>query len=231
MAKNVELLLVENVENTGIVGDVVKVRKGFARNYLLPRKLATTPSAELVKQLAGKRADAERMLAEQRKEREALIQRLAGFELSMIRSCNDQGILYGAVTQHEIATALDAAGFKGIKDREVRIGGSIKRVDSYPITVKFNSELQTEIRLKIQADRPLEIKKSDELSAEFKAAVEAEGATPSEKRQKDKSARADQGGEAKAPAAEPEAKESKKADKAEKAPKAEKAAKGDKAKK
>jgi large subunit ribosomal protein L9 len=130
MAKNVELLLVENVENTGIVGDVVKVRKGFARNYLLPRKLATTPSAELVKQLAGKRADAERMLAEQRKEREALIQRLAGFELSMIRSCNDQGILYGAVTQHEIAMALDAAGFKGIKDREVRIGGSIKRVDS-----------------------------------------------------------------------------------------------------
>jgi large subunit ribosomal protein L9 len=63
MARTLELLLTENVEGTGIVGDVVKVRKGYARNYLMPRNFATTPSPEKVKDLATKREEAQRQLA------------------------------------------------------------------------------------------------------------------------------------------------------------------------
>src|SRR5687768_7408031 len=107
MAKSLKLLLTENVEALGIVGDVVNVRTGYARNYLLPRNMATTPSDELIKQLAGKRAEAEKQVAAHRKSREELNEKLKGVEVTLVRSCNDMGILYGAITQQDVAAALN----------------------------------------------------------------------------------------------------------------------------
>lgn len=199
MARNLELLLTENVEGTGIVGDVVKVRKGFARNFLLPRGYATTPSEEKLASLASKRAEAQKMLADLRKSREELIARLSGFELSMIRSCNDLGILYGAVTQHEIAEALAAAGFKGIKDREVRLGQVIKRVDDYDLHIKFDTDLDATIKLHIKPDRELDLRRGHEEAAAAPAgAAGAPGEEGAEgealaKRPKDRSARGEKG--------------------------------------
>lgn len=180
MPRTLKLLLTENVDNTGIVGDVVTVRKGYARNFLLPRGLATEPSEEKVQQLAAKRAEAERQLAELRKAREALVARLDGHELTMIRSCNDQGILYGAVTQQELADALIKDGFAGIKPREVRIGGQIKRVDKFEVHVKFAADLEAVVKLIIKADRPLEMDKDEpkEPEAPAEATAGAEGAAP-----------------------------------------------------
>lgn len=154
MAKNIELLLVESVENVGIVGDVVKVRTGFARNFLLPRALATVPSDELVQKLQAKRAEAIKAVAELRAARAATISKLAGFELTIQRSCNDQGILYGGVTQQEIATALVAAGY-AVRPRDVRLSGTIKRVDDYVVHIKYETELETDIKLHVKADRVL----------------------------------------------------------------------------
>jgi large subunit ribosomal protein L9 len=166
MAKNVELLLTESVEALGIVGDVVKVRTGYARNYLLPRGYATTPSEEKIKELAAKRAEAERQLAELRRVREDLVQRLNGYELNVVRSCNDQGILYGAVTQQEIAAALTEAGF-GVRPRDVRLGQTIKRVDTYDVHIKFEADLEAVIKLWVMPDRKLELR---EEAAEGEAA-------------------------------------------------------------
>jgi large subunit ribosomal protein L9 len=205
MAKNIELLLTENVEGTGIVGDVVKVRKGFARNFLLPRSMATKPSEAMIQSLAAKRADAQRMLAELRTQREALTKRLDGFALKLVRSCNDQGIMYGAITQLEIAKALSDAGFPGIKDREIRLGQTIKRIGAYELHVKFESDLDATVQLTLESDRPLEINRADALTEEAAAAAAgAAGATPgtpgtpgtpaaapSERRPKDRSARFD----------------------------------------
>ena len=188
MAKTVELLLIENVEGTGIVGDVVKVRKGYARNYLLPRTMATVPSADKIKELAGKRADAEKQLAELRKHREGLIAKLSGLNVEMIRSCNDLGILYGAVTQHDMSVVLAKAGFPGIKDREIRMAAAIKRIDNYNIVVKFANDLEANVTLHIKPDRELEIKRSDQASPEAMAQAEAEAAGIV-KRPKDKTAK------------------------------------------
>jgi large subunit ribosomal protein L9 len=154
MAKNVELLLVESVENVGIVGDVVKVRTGFARNFLLPRALATVPSDELVQKLQAKRAEAIKAASELRASRAATISKLTGYELTIQRSCNDQGILYGGVTQQEIATALVAAGY-AVRPRDVRLSGAIKRVDDYVVHIKYETELETDIKLHVKADRVL----------------------------------------------------------------------------
>ena len=154
MAGNVELLLVETVENLGIVGDVVKVRLGYARNYLLPRQLATVPSEELVKQLQSKRAEAEKHLAEQRAQRQQIIGKLTGFELSLVKSCNDLGVLYGQITQQDIATGLTAAGYP-VRPRDVRLSETIKRVGDYEVLVKYETDLETRIKLHVKADREL----------------------------------------------------------------------------
>lgn len=246
MARNVQILLLETVESTGIVGDVVHVRKGFARNFLLPRGLAETPSEAKIKDLQGKRKEAIKHLAELRKSREVLVEKLAGHEMTMIRSCNDLGILYAAVTQHEIAAELEKAGFKGIADREIRLGQPIKRVGDYPVTVKFqlqavpeeesiikakaktakkeeNAPLEAEIKLHVKPDRELSTGRRDRDEAP-KAAEGADGAEASaeggEKRTKDKSAKFE--------TAKPAQKEA--AEKPAKAPNGEKAEKADKKK-
>ncbi|CAG0948190.1 50S ribosomal protein L9 [Phycisphaerales bacterium] len=154
MAKNVKLLLIENVDSLGIVGDVVNVRTGFARNFLLPRALATTPNDELVKSLAAKRADAEKMVAQQRTQREQTTEKLQGVELELVRACNDQGILYGAITQQEVATQLGAQGMV-VKARDVRLPGAIKRIDKYDIHIKMDSDLDAIIKLTVKPDREL----------------------------------------------------------------------------
>jgi large subunit ribosomal protein L9 len=154
MAKTIELLLTESVENLGIVGDVVKVRTGYARNFLLPNNVATTPSESLINSLKVKRAEAQAAVAQERKVREETINKLQGFELTLQRACNDQGILYGGITQQEIASALVAAGY-GVRARDVRLSHAIKRVDNYDIHIKYETELETTIKLHIKPDRVL----------------------------------------------------------------------------
>lgn len=246
MAKNVSLLLIENVENVGIVGDVVNVRVGYARNFLLPRSLATKPSDELVKQLASKRADAEKLVAAQRKEREAMSEKLKGVEVDIIRSCNDMGILYGAVTQQDIAAALVAKGFK-VTGRDVRMSQTIKRIENADVHVKLAKDLDAVVKVHVKPDRELpkdvggasaadapveqgagggegKGKRRDALSMALEAANK-----PAEKGGwgTDKKVAAEAAAEAKAD----KPKKAEKADKAEpKAEKAEKPAKGDKKK-
>lgn len=162
MAKNIQLLLTENVDNLGIVGDVVSVRLGYARNYLLPRTLATTPSDELIASLSSKRIEAQKHLAELRKHREAMIGKMTGLEITLEKPCNDQGILYGSITQQEIAAALAKVGYV-VKPREVRLGQTIKRIDSYDIHVKLESDLESVVKLHVKADRHIEEDAKEEM--------------------------------------------------------------------
>jgi large subunit ribosomal protein L9 len=117
--------------------------------------MATEPSEDLIKELASRRAEAEKELAALRKSREAMIAKLDGQELTMVRACNDQGQLYGSVTQQDIANALQEVGFD-IKPREVRLPGTIKRVDTFDIHIKVDSDLGADIKLWVVADRELD---------------------------------------------------------------------------
>lgn len=178
MNKNVKLLLTDNVEALGIVGDVVNVRTGYARNFLLPRNLATQPSEEKIKALAAKRAEAEKEIAAQRKQREQLSEKLQGVEIHLTKSCNDQGILYGAITQQDIAAELNKMGH-AVKPRDVRLTQAIKRIDSYDVHVKLDSDLDSTLKLWVVSDRPLDLKKDQpsEAAASVHAAPAAgEGA-------------------------------------------------------
>lgn len=162
MSKNITLLLVENVDNLGIVGDVVTVKSGFARNFLLPRELATTPDDDLIKALGAKRADAQKQASAQRSERETMIAKMAGLEVTLDRSCNDSGVLYGSVTQQDIAAALSGADFP-IKPREVRLPHTIKRLGEFEIRIKLDADLETDITLTVNADRELDLGEREEM--------------------------------------------------------------------
>jgi large subunit ribosomal protein L9 len=218
MAKNVKLLLTESVDTLGIVGDVVNVRIGYARNFLLPRNLATEPSQEAVQAVAAKRAEAERQLAELRKEREAMIKKIDGMELHMTRSCNDQGILYGAVTQQDIATAMAAAGHP-VRPRDVRLTQAIKRIDTYDVHIKLDADLDAVVKLWVVADRKLDLDKArhdEETPAPAEGADAATEAAPAE----GETAEAGKGKEPKAKDAKPKEKNAKLTDEERKAKKA-----------
>ncbi len=162
MRKDIQLLLLESVDNLGIVGDVVKVRAGYARNYLLPRGLATTPDEALIASLAEKRKTAEIEQGKLRVEREALIKRLEGVEITMQRSCNDLGLLYGSVTQQDISGALRSLGFE-VKPREVRLPQVIKRLGQFEVNVKLASDLEEHVQIHVVADREMDGDEREEM--------------------------------------------------------------------
>jgi len=177
MARPVELLLTRNVENLGIVGDIVKVRAGFARNYLLPHALAEHPTDAKIEALKEARAKALAEIAAQRQLREETIGKLTGISIKLVRSCNDQGVLYGSITQRDIADALVAAGY-AVDMRAVRLAAPFRRIGSYTCLIQFDRDLKADITVEVAADRTLEsmeeAKKAEEAAEAAIQASEAE---------------------------------------------------------
>jgi len=176
--KQIELLLLDTVDNLGIVGDVVKVKPGYARNYLVPHGLAEAPTQEKIQELAARRAEVEAEMKKLRGEQEQLIEKLAAVELTLERSANESGLLFGGVSQHDIAEALQAEGFE-VEDRHVRIGEKINRLDTYDIPIQLAKDLKCEIKLWVVSDKPMEIEQ-EPAEGEEGDAVEAPEADAAE---------------------------------------------------
>ena len=193
--KKVELLLNRTIENLGLVGDVVKVKPGFARNYLLPHGFAEAPTAEKIEALKDLRAKAQAELAKLRSEREALIGRMEGVSIKLIRSVNDAGILYGAVTQRDISDQLVADGYP-VDQRAVRLQNPIRRIGGYSCVIQLDRDLKTEIGIEVLPDRTLEIltaaeaAPAEEPAEEAPAAEAAADAAPAAEAKKGKKAKA-----------------------------------------
>jgi large subunit ribosomal protein L9 len=217
-AKKVQLLLNKTIENLGIVGDVVKVRPGFARNYLLPLAIAEKPTPSKIERLKSAREAALAELAQLRQDREAMLERMHAVTVTIVRSCNDQGILYGSVSQRDIADALAQAGYD-VGIRAVRLSQTIRRVGEYHVPIQFDKDLRTDITLKVDADRVLE-------EAKEEVEIDEEG-NPIEKKAADGERRRGRKGETEDAAAESEAKPP--AEVKAEAPKSPKATKKDKA--
>ncbi len=159
--RQVTLLLNENVESLGIVGDVVKVKPGYARNYLLPFGIAEVPTDERIEELKTAREAAMAELQTMRADRRGIIDALQDTAVALIRSCNDRGILYGSVTQRDISDALKELGHS-VDERAVRLANPIRRVGEYPVVIQFEKEMRVEIQIRVEADRSIE-DESDEM--------------------------------------------------------------------
>lgn len=175
MSKTIKLLLTENVDSLGIVGDVVTVKMGYARNYLLPREMAMMPSDEAIADLADKRAKAEKEMLALRANREQMIDKLDGVHLTLVRSCNDAGHLYGSVTQQDIAEALTNEGYP-VTPRSVRLPHAIKRIDAFDIHIRLDQDLEADIKLEVVPDRELHIEERVEMEFDKEGELIVKGA-------------------------------------------------------
>ena len=164
-ARRIELLLNSNVENLGIVGDVVRVRMGFARNFLIPMGIAEIPTPEKIEALVAERELALQQYEENQSLQAALIEQLNEVALTLTRSANDQGGLYGSVTQRDISDALAENDFV-IPTRAIRLHQAIRRVGQYSVTIQFGKDLRTDIDIIVNPDRPLEDREEMEFDDE-----------------------------------------------------------------
>ena len=172
--KTIQLLLTETIDNLGIVGEVVTVKPGYARNYLIPRSLATSPTPGSIKRLAERRAQVEQERRELHATQQTLIQQLESVELTLERSANNQGVLYGGISQHDIALALQDKGYH-VEDRAVRIGEQIKRLDSYQIPIVLDDDLKAQIKLWVVSDKSTE---ADDTDAQPESADDTQAQQP-----------------------------------------------------
>ncbi|MHC5005437.1 MAG: 50S ribosomal protein L9 [Planctomycetota bacterium] len=179
MPRNIELLLLSTVENLGIVGDICKVKKGYARNYLIPMGLAEPPTPTKIESLKEARAKAQSELAMLRQAREELLERMVEVSIELVRSCNDQGALYGSVTQRDIADALQEHGYD-VGVRSIRLAHAIRRVGSYDVPIQFEKDLRTDITVVVQPDHPLEEAEEAATGEEGAAAGAERPAEPAE---------------------------------------------------
>lgn len=176
MAKNLELLLLKSIENLGIVGDIVKVKPGYARNYLLPQGLAEFPTPTKIESLKEEREKALAELQALRQAREELLARMEEVKIELVRSCNDQGVLYGSVTQRDIADALQEAGYD-VGMRSIRLAQPLRRVGTYDVPVQFDRDLRTDISVVLKPDQPIEGMADEEAEEEAEGAEQAAAET------------------------------------------------------
>jgi large subunit ribosomal protein L9 len=143
-----EVILREHVDNLGRRGDVVKVADGYARNYLLPRKLALTVTEGNRKQIERERKVADAREAEERQTAEAFASRLAQIELSIARRVGETEALYGSVTSADIAEALAAKGLE-VERRRIVLEEPIKQLGEFTVPVKLHREVTGQVKLTV----------------------------------------------------------------------------------
>jgi large subunit ribosomal protein L9 len=146
-----EIILREHVEHLGDRGDIVKVADGYARNYLLPRKLALLATDGAKNQIKRERAKFEAKDADERKVAEALAERLSGLDVVIARKVGETEALYGSVTSSDIADALATKGFV-VDRRKLQLAEPIKTLGAYDIPVKLSRDVVGTIKLRVVAE-------------------------------------------------------------------------------
>ena len=147
-----EVILREHVDNLGRRGDVVKVAAGYARNYLLPRKLALAVTEANKRQIERERKVAEARDAEERGQAEALAERLAQLEIEIARRVGENDTLYGSVTSADIAHALELKGFE-IEKRKIQLPEPLKALGESTVPVRIHRDVTAQLRVKVVAEQ------------------------------------------------------------------------------
>ena len=146
-----EVILREHVDNLGRRGDVVKVAQGYARNYLLPRKLALAVTEANKRQIDREKKVAEAKDAEEKAQAEAVAQRLTAAELEIARRVGENQTLYGSVTSADIAQALQARGIE-IDKRRIQLPEPLKALGETTVPVKIHRDVTAQVRVKVIAE-------------------------------------------------------------------------------
>jgi large subunit ribosomal protein L9 len=142
------VILLERVEKLGQMGDEVKVRDGFARNYLLPKKKALRATDNNRKYFESQRAQLEARNLERKAEAQAVAEKLSGKSFVLLRAAGDRGQLYGSVSPRDIAEAVLAGGFS-ISRTQVPLDKAIKTIGIFPVFVVLHPEVRVEVQINV----------------------------------------------------------------------------------
>lgn len=173
-----QVILLERVAKLGQMGEVVSVKEGYARNFLLPQKKALRASEANIKAFEAQKAQLEARNLETKAEAEKLAEKLNGETFVIIRSASDAGALYGSVTTRDAADAATEAGFS-IDRKQVVLGAPIKDLGLHSVGIHLHPEVEAEIVLNIarsaeEAALQAQGKSIQDLAAEADAEAEFE---------------------------------------------------------
>jgi large subunit ribosomal protein L9 len=143
-----QVILLERVEKLGKIGDTVKVRPGYARNFLLPQQKAARATAENLKAFEARKAQIEAENADKRTDAENLATKMAGLSVVVIRQAGESGQLYGSVSARDIAEAITARGF-AVTRQQVQIDAPAKELGIYDFRVRLHPEVTVTVKVNI----------------------------------------------------------------------------------
>jgi large subunit ribosomal protein L9 len=146
-----EVILRETIDNLGRAGQVVKVADGYARNYLLPRKLAYRATPGNLKVIEFERESLVRKDAKQKEDAEKLQQMLDALEITIRRKVGEQNALYGSVTNSDVAEELEKKGFE-IEKRKIHMDDHIKTLGEFSIPIRLFKDVTAHVKLKVEPE-------------------------------------------------------------------------------
>ena len=141
-----EVILRDDVPNLGQVGDLVKVKNGYARNFLIPQGLAYQATEANKRRIEGERKQREIRMAEQKSGAESLAAQLGAIELNFTAKAGEGDKLFGSVTTADIAAQLAEKGYK-VDKRLIELPEPIKMIGAYPVSIRLHPEVRAEIRV------------------------------------------------------------------------------------
>ena len=143
-----QVILLERVEKLGQMGDEVRVKDGFARNFLLPKKKALRATKANREYFQTRKVDLEAHNLERRKDAEAVAKKLDGKSFILIRQAGDRGQLYGSVSPRDVAVAMEQAGFK-VDRNQVHISQAIKAIGVFTLPVVLHPEVRVNVTVNV----------------------------------------------------------------------------------
>lgn len=177
-----QVLLREDIDNLGARGEIVRVKAGYARNYLLPRNLAVEATSNNLRQIEGERAALAKREAKDRSSAELQAEALRKLTLKFERRVGEAGVLYGSVTSMDIAHELKEQGFE-IDRRRIVLREPIKRFGSYEVPIRLHREVTVQMPVSVLGEGGIEIdvtaldERAGEDSAKEAPAAEASSET------------------------------------------------------
>lgn len=171
-----EVILLERVESLGGMGEKVRVKPGYARNYLLPQGKALRATAENLAYFESQRAALEKLNSEKRAEAEKVAKQLTGLKVSMIRNAAEGGQLYGSVTARDIAEAINAAGKAQVDRQMVVVNQNFKTIGLFQVPVVLHPEVKIDVTINIarsEEEAKIQAKTGKAVIADDKAGSDA----------------------------------------------------------
>ncbi|MEE9336339.1 MAG: 50S ribosomal protein L9 [Granulosicoccaceae bacterium] len=140
-----QVILLEKIDKVGSLGDLVEVKSGFARNFLLPQKKAEIASASNIEAFAARRFELEKQQAEALQVAQSRADKLSGLTVSITSRSGSEGKLFGSVGTEDIRSAIEAAGLE-LEKKEIRLpDGPLRTVGEHPVTLHLHADVDAEI--------------------------------------------------------------------------------------